>query len=275
VLDHGVYFDVGDGRMIFAIPRANWTYFGTTDTNYVGPLEHPAVTAADADYLIGAVNRMFPKAGLATSMIESSWAGIRPLIHEDGKSPTQLSRKDELFFSESGLITIAGGKLTGFRKMAEKVVDVVSKRLGGHGKQAWGKCKTHKITLSGYDFFSSNVEEGFSHRIALQTMIKLEEVEWMVSLFGSNTWAIVHLAGGIDRISILKGTVRYCIRHEGVTTLSDFFVRRTAMLYFGRNWITACLETTRAIFAEEFGTDYDPDPGGVFATEYRQAVTFE
>ncbi len=275
VVEHGVYFDVGDGRMIFAIPRAFWTYFGTTDTNYTGPLEHPAVTAADVDYLIGAVNRMFPRAELDASMIESSWAGIRPLIHEDGKSPTQLSRKDELFFSASGLITIAGGKLTGFRKMAEKVVDVVSKRLGDGGAQPWGKCTTHKITLSGFDFFSSNVEEGFAHRVALQTMIKLEEVEWMVSLFGSNTWAIVHLAGGIDRLSILKGTVRYCIRHEGVTTLSDFFVRRTAMLYFGRKWIADSLATTKAIFAEEFGMDYDSDPGGVFAEEYRRAVEFE
>ena len=61
--------------------------------------------------------------------IQSSWAGLRPLIHEDGKSPSELSRKDEIFVSASGLISIAGGKLTGYRKMAERTVDKIAKRM--------------------------------------------------------------------------------------------------------------------------------------------------
>jgi glycerol-3-phosphate dehydrogenase len=61
--------------------------------------------------------------------VESTWSGLRPLIHEDGKSPSDLSRKDEIFISDSGLISIAGGKLTGFRKMAERSVNVVCKQL--------------------------------------------------------------------------------------------------------------------------------------------------
>ncbi|MEM7039750.1 MAG: glycerol-3-phosphate dehydrogenase/oxidase, partial [Bacteroidota bacterium] len=120
-LKYAVYFDIFDGRMMFAIPRGRWTYFGTTDTTYENDLVHPRVTRSDADYLLKAVNHMFPSVKLTDADVRSSWAGIRPLIHEDGKSPSELSRKDEIFYSETGLVTIAGGKLTGFRKMAERV----------------------------------------------------------------------------------------------------------------------------------------------------------
>lgn len=273
-LQHSVYFDVADGRMIFAIPRGNWTYFGTTDTNYTGSLESPAVTAADVDYLVGAVNNMFPQAKLDRSMIESSWAGIRPLIHEDGKDPSQLSRKDELFYSESGLVTIAGGKLTGFRKMAEKVVDVIAERLTTEGGKAWPSCKTEHIRLAGNDFAPGESLAGYVDRVAATRGVLREEVAWLCSLYGSDTEAILGLAGGTDRLAVLAGALRFGIRNEGVACLGDFFVRRTAMLYFGRNWIAACLPTARAIFAEEFGAAYDPDPGKHFEREYAQAVEF-
>ncbi len=275
-VQNSVYFDVGDGRMIFAIPRGDWTYFGTTDTDYNGLLDHPAVTFADVDYLLGAVNRMFPRAELNRSHIESSWAGIRPLIHQVGKDPSQLSRKDELFFAKSGLITIAGGKLTGFRKMAEKVVDVVAKRMRKSAeKKTFGPCKTHKIFYSGFEFFSSNEEEGNVYRLSLKYAVDKVEVHWLDSLFGSNTEAIIVAAGGTDKLSILRSTIRYTIHHEGVMTFSDFFVRRTAMLYFGRKWINDCLPTAKEVFAEVFGPDYDPDPGMVFEREYQSAVEFE
>jgi hypothetical protein len=115
--------------MIFAIPRAGITYFGTTDTNYSGSLDDIKVEEDDIDYLLAAVNGMFPDVQLKKEDIKSSWAGLRPLIHQEGKSPSELSRKDEIFVSEEGLISIAGGKLTGYRKMAERVVDKVMQSL--------------------------------------------------------------------------------------------------------------------------------------------------
>ena len=110
-----VYFDVPDGRMIFAIPRGRITYVGTTDTNYDLDKDDVRTDLADAIYLISAVNNMFPSIELEMSDIESSWAGLRPLIHEEGKSASELSRKDEIFTSDTGLISIAGGKLTGYQ----------------------------------------------------------------------------------------------------------------------------------------------------------------
>lgn len=112
-----VYFDIPDGRMMFAIPRGKVTYIGTTDTNYNDNKDKVRTDLADAIYLISAVNNMFPDINLELDDIVSSWAGLRPLIHEEGKSASELSRKDEIFISDTGLVSIAGGKLTGYRKM--------------------------------------------------------------------------------------------------------------------------------------------------------------
>lgn len=156
VVDHGrlpirqaVYFDAPDGRMIFAIPRGAKTYIGTTDTEYDGDPAEPRVTAEDAAYLLEAVNRVFPEAGLAAADIESGWAGLRPLIHEPGKRPSEISRKDEIFLAPSGLISIAGGKLTGFRKMAEKVVNLVAMQLEEEYGPIYPPCTTDRIAVSG------------------------------------------------------------------------------------------------------------------------------
>lgn len=80
------YFDTGknDGRMIFVIPRENKTYFGTTDTDYKEDFKHPTVTKEDVDYLLEVVNYRYPQAKLTVHDIESSWAGLRPLIASSG-----------------------------------------------------------------------------------------------------------------------------------------------------------------------------------------------
>ena len=123
-----IYFDVPGGRMLFAIPRGKTTYFGTTDTDYRGTIANPSISEADVNYLLNSVNSAFPEINLNQTDIISSWAGLRPLINKKGKKSSELSRKDEIFKSKSGLISIAGGKLTGYRKMAERVVNLISNK---------------------------------------------------------------------------------------------------------------------------------------------------
>jgi len=147
-----VYFDIPDGRMMFAIPRGKITYFGTTDTNFQKDKNKVSVNLVDATYLISAVNNMFPMVNLQLEDIQSSWAGLRPLIHEVGKSASELSRKDEIFVSESELISIAGGKLTGYRKMAERIVDLVSKKALRKRGVKFGEIATEDIVLTVGDF---------------------------------------------------------------------------------------------------------------------------
>ncbi|MCU0355611.1 MAG: glycerol-3-phosphate dehydrogenase/oxidase, partial [Cytophagales bacterium] len=107
-LRQSAYFDVPDGRMVFAIPREGKTYIGTTDTPYQGDMVHPEMTAEDRDYLLQAANHLFPVANLTPANVESHWVGLRPLIRQPGKGPSEISRKDEIFKYDSGLISIAG-----------------------------------------------------------------------------------------------------------------------------------------------------------------------
>lgn len=148
-LRQAVYFDTPDGRMVFAIPREGKTYVGTTDTVYEGDIAHPRMSEADRQYVIDAVNGMFPSLRITAADVESSWAGVRPLIREEGKSPSEISRRDEIWQSDSGLITIAGGKLTGYRKMAETVVDRVAAQLGREHGLRFHACTTKQLPISG------------------------------------------------------------------------------------------------------------------------------
>ncbi|MCD6332662.1 MAG: glycerol-3-phosphate dehydrogenase/oxidase, partial [Bacteroidales bacterium] len=147
-VSQSVYFDAPDGRLIFIIPRGNKAYFGTTDTVYQGDKDHVVTTREDAEYLIHAVNNFFPSAEIRLQDIESSWAGLRPLIHQEGKAASEISRKDEIFMAPDGLISIAGGKLTGYRVMAKKIVDRVIKGLGNSKNRTVKKCRTKEIRLT-------------------------------------------------------------------------------------------------------------------------------
>ena len=115
-LSRAVYFDTPDGRMIFAIPEAGKVYVGTTDTFFEGDISDPGITNQDVSYLLDACNNMFPDFKLQRSDITGGWSGIRPLIHQPNKKPSEISRKYETLYDQAGLFTIVGGKLTGYRK---------------------------------------------------------------------------------------------------------------------------------------------------------------
>lgn len=215
VVDHArlpvkqsAYFDVPDGRMIFVIPRDDKTYIGTTDTVYEGDLERPRTSEADVEYLLNAVNATFPNARLTFGDVESMWSGLRPLIREEGKKPSEISRKDELFISSSGLLTIAGGKLTGFRKMAEKVVSRVADELQREEGLTFGPCTTGRETLSGGDSGRSETFAEYREELArhgLKLGLTQKTVEYLLSLYGSNTAEIyLRMEGKADTGQLLQ-----------------------------------------------------------------------
>jgi glycerol-3-phosphate dehydrogenase len=218
-----IYFDVGDGRMIFAIPRDRTTYVGTTDTNYEGSKEDVNASNADVEYLVEAVNKTFHGRTLSKPDIESSWAGLRPLIHEEGKSASELSRKDEIFESVSGLISIAGGKLTGYRKMAERVVDLVIEKYFNDIKLK--RCYTASIPLTVPGFSSYEEIEVFKRQFPQAG----PAINYLVHTYGRATEEIIANSSGKD---LILAELDYCIDNEMVMSASDFFVRRTGSLFF-------------------------------------------
>ncbi|MFS0918883.1 FAD-dependent oxidoreductase [Brevibacillus sp. 179-C 1.1 NHS] len=287
-LKQAVYFDVSDGRMLFAIPRNNSTYIGTTDTNYKGVLERPTVTREDMEYVLRAANEMFPSVKLTEQDVSSSWAGLRPLIHEDGKSPSELSRKDEIFYSKSGLITIAGGKLTGFRKMAERIVDVVVKQLTTEEGRAFEACRTDKIVLAGGKFDSAAMIPVFVKTQAERLRpwgITEEQIRVLVGKYGSNSEQIVTmcielLTQNDQNVSpieaLLKAELRYAVKEEMVMTMSDFLIRRSGRLFFERETLEPVYEMVGEELAHELQWSDERKEREIkaFEEEYHLAKTF-
>ncbi|NJB71274.1 glycerol-3-phosphate dehydrogenase [Saonia flava] len=272
-----VYFDIPDGRMMFAIPRGNVTYIGTTDTNYAQNKNKITVDMADAIYLISAVNNMFPEINLEMSDIISSWAGLRPLIHEEGKSASELSRKDEIFVSDTGLISIAGGKLTGYRKMAERTVDLISKRIKEDYEMELKPCTTDKIPLCGNDFKKYKHVKKYITEIfeRIKEYGFTEYDAWfLVTTYGKQTETVLEFFNSIKEkdiyIKMAKAELHFGIDYELVLTPMDFFVRRTGRLYFDieniKKLIDPVLEEFKIIFKLEDSTI------GVYKKELEETI---
>ena len=257
-----VYFDVPDGRMIFAIPRGKITYVGTTDTNYDLDKDNVTTDIADAIYLISAVNNMFPKIELELDDIISSWAGLRPLIHEEGKSASELSRKDEIFTSDTGLISMAGGKLTGYRKMAERVVNRVARKMKEDHDIDVEETKTAEIPLCGSDF--KKFKQVKKYIAEVYERIKADgfseyDAWFLVTNYGKQVEIILDkykdIAAEDASIRMARAELQFCIEFEMVLNPMDFFIRRTGRLYFDIQSVRDLLDPLMEDFAKIFKAD--------------------
>jgi glycerol-3-phosphate dehydrogenase len=244
-LSQAAYFDVADGRMIFAIPRNGKTYIGTTDTFYNQEIDNPLVNDADISYLLAATNSMFPNVHLRKMDIESSWAGLRPLIFEEGKGPSELSRKDEIIVSDSGLLSIAGGKLTGYRLMAEKIVDMAQSKIA---KQNHKRSKTINYKISGCSFNDEKSIEDFVKKIAAEYQLPIAVIANWVNKYGDHTALIADNFQKTNQheiskdVNILLSELDYTIDFEMVLTAEDFILRRSSLLYFDISLVKKYLE---------------------------------
>ncbi|WP_424767519.1 glycerol-3-phosphate dehydrogenase/oxidase [Paenibacillus sp. sgz302251] len=281
-LRQAVYFDTPDGRMVFAIPREGKTYFGTTDTNYKGDTVNPVMTLEDRTYLLKAVNFMFPDLKLREADVESSWAGLRPLIQQEGKSPSEISRRDEIFVSESGLISIAGGKLTGYRKMAETVVDKVVELLGQEGKGAtYASSATKALPMSGGELGGS---KGFESFVAKKTAeganfgFTKEEAAFLARRYGSNVDRLFSLAvltaewaASFKLPLMLAVQLVYSMEEEMTVKPVDFFIRRTGNLFFRIADVQQWKEPVMAAMASRLG--WSDKQQASYAAELEQKLT--
>lgn len=245
-LQQAIYFDTPDKRMVFAVPREGKAYVGTTDTFFDTDITNPKMLAEDRDYILKAIRYMFPDVNVTEKDVESSWAGVRPLIYEEGKDPSEISRKDEIWEGDSGLITIAGGKLTGYRKMAESVVDLASKRITEHNPSvSFKQSKTKSYPISGGDVGGS---KGFAvfvskkQQEAIQYGFTKEEGQHLAQMYGSNVDTLFQYGKQYDELSVtlsrdVYAKLMYSIEHEMVTKPVDFFIRRTGALFFHIDWV--------------------------------------
>lgn len=135
-------------RTVFAMPWDGQVVVGTTDSDYSGDFDHVAATAADVEDLLGLVNVCFPDAAIGPDDVRATWAGLRPLIAGEGGPNAAVSREHIIRRDDDGLITVAGGKLTTYRKMAAEVMDTVADALRSGGVHVGG-CPTADVPLPG------------------------------------------------------------------------------------------------------------------------------
>ena len=241
---HVVVLFTPDDRIIFVVPFGRFTYVGTTDTDYSGPLDDVRAESEDVSYLLNIVNETFQEMHLHQRDVVSTWAGLRPLLREEGQ-PSSVSRDYKIAVNGKGLVSIAGGKLTTHRAMAEALLDETLDRFSDRFDRRFSECRTAELPLYGGDIadfeeYAAGELRGLGDRWRLSRDI----VERLVHHYGTDYLKLLAL-GLIDRdflhplspeSVVLKGEVIYAVEDEMTMSLDDFMERRTDLKHFDRQW---------------------------------------
>ncbi|MEK6288996.1 MAG: glycerol-3-phosphate dehydrogenase [Acidobacteriota bacterium] len=252
---------LGESRFLFVIPWQGRTVIGTTDTDYSGSLDDPRAEADEVDRVVQSAARAFPDARLSTEDVISTFAGLRPLIAADGQSTKELSRKEEVFEDASGLITITGGKLTTWRRMAERVVDSVGRRLetiDGVRRPRAHRSVTENIQLAGGTPQGDARKEA---RAATEFGIDVATVEHLMGTYGSNYRVILELTREseelkttlIDGLPHIVAEAVYAARFEMAATVEDFLSRRTRIELLVSDHGRSCAMRVSSLLEREAG----------------------
>jgi glycerol-3-phosphate dehydrogenase len=249
---HAVIFSVPrDGRHIFLIPWGDFTLIGTTDTDYDGDRDKPAADLADVEYLLEAVRHTFPGAQVQHDDIISTWAGLRPLVSAPG-SPSALSRQHVILESPSGLITVAGGKLTIQRLMAEQVTDLIERKLA----EAWDVCAQSECRTR------EPLEGAQIERVRVSSVDEAVGRHLVDAYGGDATWVLAYVEENpslgkriVPGLPYLMAEARYAVQHEMALTLCDVLIRRTHVIYETRDGGIAQARAAAELVAPRLGWD--------------------
>jgi glycerol-3-phosphate dehydrogenase len=249
----GAIVPAGEGRSIFALPWLGRSLIGTTDNNYAGDIDHVRPSAQDIEYLLSATNSFFGS-DISAADLTGAYAGVRPLISTgDTRKSVDISRKAELYETSSGLITITGGKLTTWRRMAKAVVDRVVERDGRHAP-----CRTHEIPLG------QPIDPATLPRVQ---GVAEESYEALAGRYGHAAEKVLLIAAEGSELAQpilsehpdLLAEARFSARHEQARTVGDVLLRRTRLgLLSGRALCAEGSEAPRRV-AQAIGAEFDWD----------------
>lgn len=270
-----VCFHPSDGRVLFAIPWGDRTYVGTTDTDYTGDPGAVAATADDVTYLLAAANSYFPGARLVPDDVISTWAGLRPLIHEEG-SASSVSREHEILVDADGLVTIAGGKLTTYRKMAKEVVDraVALLRLTGSLEGEPREAHTARVPLPGGVGWPEDDDlERVVKAVAAAGPVSDATARLFAQTYGMRGTDVAALAAADPDLAapLVEGRpeilaqVDFGVTQELARTVADVMVRRTQLYYRDVDQGLGAAEAVAARMAGLLGWDGDRQRREVYA----------
>jgi glycerol-3-phosphate dehydrogenase len=222
-LEAGVIVPAGGGRTVFVLPWLGRALVGTTDNDYEGPLDHVPASDEDIAYLLEAVNTFFGTA-LAPGDLTGAYAGVRPLISTgDPKKSVDISRRAELYETSSGLVTITGGKLTTWRRMAKLAVDRIVER---DGREA--PCRTDEIPIG---------QPQDPADLPVVPGIEDDSRAHLAARYGHAARDVLRLAEAAPQLARrlspdlpdLAAEAAFAAGHEQARTLADALLRRTRL----------------------------------------------
>jgi len=260
-----------DKRILFIVPWGSRAIFGTTDTGS-GDLDHPTATSEDIAYLLKYLNR-YLSVRLTEADIISSYAGYRPLVSSrtSKHSTAKLSRTHAVLESSSGLVTIVGGKLTTYRRMAQDTVDVLNRRDGTRPLHP-----TQSLPLQGSAAWPTVKRDIASKGAALG--LSPQTIEHLGKSHGSNAVEVLDLVASdaslaallIDDLPYIRAEVVYACRQEMAMTPYDVLGRRTSITLEDRRRGLGVLDEVAAIMAKEFSWSAEQQQSMIDA--YRSAI---
>ncbi len=239
-------------RIVFLMPRDGWVTIGTTDTDFGGDRANLHADDADIGYLLDIVNAAVPPAGLSADDVAYSFAGLRALEMGDGsRAPSAVSREEIVFESASGLLSIAGGKLTTHRAIAQKIIDEVMRGLG----RPAGRCPTLTTPLPG--------ARGSFEIATDDPIISRDVAAILASRYGARAAQVTALAHHRPELAApivpgapaIQAEVVYAIRAELASSVSDFLVRRTSMVWRDPVSAVAAAPEVARLMGAELGWD--------------------
>jgi glycerol-3-phosphate dehydrogenase len=221
-----------DGRVMFVLPWGEHAYIGTTDTDHDGPPEAARVDEADVTYLLRSANAAFPSAHLTPEDVTAAWTGVRPLVADPHAATTaQVSREHVLLTGPGRMLTIAGGKLTTYRRMAAQVVDEVTRelhRLDGRPRAA--RAPTDREPLPGGEARDLTPIAAAAEELGLSAATAAH----LVARYGAEAPALLNLVAADRELATplhpahpaIAAQVVYAVRREWAQTVADVLVRR-------------------------------------------------
>ncbi len=265
-----------DRRSIFVVPWPDGddVYLGTTDTDWDGPLDDPACLPGDVDYVLDAANGVVTRS-LTRHDVTAVWAGLRPLLapaagHHVSARTADLSRRHTVHVSPHGMVTVTGGKLTTYRRMAEDTVDLAVKRLGSRAPSGARRCRTRRLAVRG----SSGLDPLRQPAAAAGFGVPEDAFAALVGRHGGETPAVLALASGrpelleplVPGLPHLRVEALWAVRHEMAMTVDDVLERRTRSLL---RRALAAAEVAPAL-AESLAAEWGRDHAGLA----REAAAF-
>jgi len=263
-IQRAVYFMSQDGRGIFAIPWDKQTLFGTTDTDFQGDYDHIYADPADVNYLLDAANTIFPEAHVTSADVISAYAGVRPLIYSDVANASAVSREHQIFTTPSGLMVIAGGKLTTYRSMAEDLMNRALIPLRQQGVTVTQRCRTAEIPLDS-DGTKAELAAYVARVMAGQDNQGFDPDvrRHLCHYYGQNDQVVMNYVKKnldlgrriVPELPYILAEVVYAVEHEMNLTLTDFLARRTAIILEAADQGLAAAPAVAALLGQHLGWD--------------------